>query len=760
MASTASSPNSFLIFDGNDFNTWKKITELNLKAEGFIKYITEPLSDDKKATDDMKDVKVRACLIKSLKPEVQRKIINCDSAYEMWKRLLTIYESNNPLNIVRILKEFFAYKMCPGDGIDTHVSKIEDMAAKLHQLDAPQAEIIIIAKILDGLPQEYNSFETAWDSVSPERRTKQELIDRLRKEEMRLKSESSSYSEVLLTTKETTKDNQYQRLERKNFKSEEDFRAAIRRRTTCRNCQRKGHIASQCRVRKTHHKPDEQECVALIATSSAYLSENESEHESWLIDSGANRHICRNKCLFHTFSPEMSFIVTGNKSTTPVLGTGTVKIDCLVNNKTTTISLSKVLFAPAFTKNLISLGEADKNGVSTTFRDGKCFLSIKNKTFAEATKAPGSGLYKLKGKAIANEAHLVQIERSIDGWHQTMGHADSNNLKRMAKNNIAEGMRITNQQQTSCEVCPPAKGSRAPHPSIVRTSTEDVGELVEIDLVGPFSQASLGNKKYAMITKDNFSDYSHVMLLQNKEESAAKLQEYIGVFESQCGRPIRKIRSDNGSEFVNSKVKTVLAVEHILHETSAPYQPQQNGAAERNNRTLIETTRANLRNFKLDKRLWSEALATAVFLRNRIAKKNKDKTPFEIFYGRKPYLGHLCQFGTPVHVIVNDRRLGKLDNRTEAGCVIGFTSRRNTYRVFLNEKQRVKESCDVIFQKNAHIPVCKMYRKCRKNPNTYTSESLMAQSLMSHLNPIMELHKTKLRQGTAETMLTRSKGPT
>lgn len=221
-----------------------------------------------------------------------------------------------------------------------------------------------------------------------------------------------------------------------------------------------------------------------------------------------------------------------------------------------------------------------------------------------------------------------------------------------------------------------------------------------MDLVGPIEFESFKNKRYVLIASDRYSGYTIVNFLKTKDEVCFYLQKLLVSFENRSGERVLKIISDNGSEFKNEKVSVLLALEHVIIEFSAPYTAEQNGAAERRNRTVVETVRTLLAPLNLTNSLWCEAFNTAVFLRNRVIKTGNTKTPYELFIGRRPKVAHLFPFGTEVQVLVNERYLKKLDPRTEPSYIIGFTGRSNTYRVYLPSKNDVKETCDVIFRKN------------------------------------------------------------
>ncbi|XP_011859670.1 PREDICTED: uncharacterized protein LOC105557114 [Vollenhovia emeryi] len=119
--------------------------------------------------------------------------------------------------------------------------------------------------------------------------------------------------------------------------------------------------------------------------------------------------------------------------------------------------------------------------------------------------------------------------------------------------------------------------------------------------------------------------------------------------ENQTGRKIKAIRTDNGKEFINKKFQEITEKYGIVHQTSVPYSPQQNGLAERANRTIVEKARAMLLDAGLSKTYWAEATSTAVYLINRSPTKAiTRKTPEDVWTRRKPDLRHLRLFGSPV----------------------------------------------------------------------------------------------------------------
>ncbi len=155
-------------------------------------------------------------------------------------------------------------------------------------------------------------------------------------------------------------------------------------------------------------------------------------------------------------------------------------------------------------------------------------------------------------------------------------------------------------------------------------------------------------------------------------------------WETQTGHKIKLVRTDNGSEYINNELSNFFKSKGILHQTTAPYTPEQNGAAERLNRTLIERTRAMLLEYKLDTSLWGEAITTANYIRNVSPSTGIDKTPSELFTGSKPDVSHLRVFGCVAYVLTPKTKRRKLDAVGERGIMVGYHRGSKAYRVLLD----------------------------------------------------------------------------
>jgi hypothetical protein len=161
---------------------------------------------------------------------------------------------------------------------------------------------------------------------------------------------------------------------------------------------------------------------------------------------------------------------------------------------------------------------------------------------------------------------------------------------------------------------------------------------------------------------------------------------------------IKKIRSDNGTEFKNSQIEGFLEDEGIKHEFSSPYTPQQNGVVERKNRTLLDMARTMLDEYKTLDRFWAEAINTACYSINRLyLHRILKKTSYELLTGKNPNVSYFRVFGSKCFILVKRGRKSKFAPKVTEGFLLGYDSNTRAYRVFNKSAGLVEVSCDILF---------------------------------------------------------------
>jgi hypothetical protein len=168
--------------------------------------------------------------------------------------------------------------------------------------------------------------------------------------------------------------------------------------------------------------------------------------------------------------------------------------------------------------------------------------------------------------------------------------------------------------------------------------------------------------------------------------------------QNEFGLRIKKIRSDNGTEFKNSQIEGFLEDEGIKHEFSSPYTPQQNGVVERKNRTLLDMARTMLDEYKTSDRFCAEAINTACYSINRLyLHRILKKTSYELLTGKKPNVSYFRVFGSKCFILVKRGRKSKFAPKAVEGFLLGYDSNTRAYRVFNKSTGLVEVSYDIVF---------------------------------------------------------------
>jgi transposase InsO family protein len=197
-------------------------------------------------------------------------------------------------------------------------------------------------------------------------------------------------------------------------------------------------------------------------------------------------------------------------------------------------------------------------------------------------------------------------------WHRRLAHIGMKNLHKLLKGeHILELTNVHFEKDRICSACQAGKqvGVHHPHKNIM--TTERPLELLHMDLFGLIAYISIGGSKYCLVIVDDYSRFTWVFFLQDKSQTQETLKGFLRRAQNEFGLRIKKIRSNNGTEFKNSQREGFLEDEGIKHEFFSPYTSQQNGVVERKNRTLLDMARTMLDEYKTSDRFWAEAINTA-----------------------------------------------------------------------------------------------------------------------------------------------------
>jgi transposase InsO family protein len=176
------------------------------------------------------------------------------------------------------------------------------------------------------------------------------------------------------------------------------------------------------------------------------------------------------------------------------------------------------------------------------------------------------------------------------------------------------------------------------------------------------------------------------------------LKKLLRMAQNKFDAKVKKIRSDNVTEFKNTQVEDFLDEEGIKNEFLTPYTPQQNGVAESKNRTLIEMARTMLDEYKTSDRFWAEAINTACHATNYLyLHKLLKKTFYELLTGNKHNVSYFRVFRSRCYILQKRSKSSKFAPKTYECILLSYDSNSRAYRVFNVPTSCVETMCDVVF---------------------------------------------------------------
>lgn len=210
---------------------------------------------------------------------------------------------------------------------------------------------------------------------------------------------------------------------------------------------------------------------------------------------------------------------------------------------------------------------------------------------------------------------------------------------------------------------------------------------------------SIGRSKYFITFTDTYSGHCEVFCIKTKDEAATVTKQYIEKLKNQLGKKPKVLRSDRGTEYVNKELQDYLNNEGIKFEYTVGYAPQQNGCAERMNRTLVEAVRTMLSDAGLPNCYWAEAVKYACYVNNRLINQKHKTSPLETLYGEKPSYENIHQFGCEVYVMVPYEKRRKLDQKAVKGVFVGNDESSKGFRIADTKTRKISVSREVVFLK-------------------------------------------------------------
>ncbi|GJT80587.1 retrovirus-related pol polyprotein from transposon TNT 1-94 [Tanacetum coccineum] len=414
----------------------------------------------------------------------------------------------------------------------------------------------------------------------------------------------------------------------------------------------------------------------------------------WYLDSGCSKHMTGDRSQLTNFiSKFLGTVKFRNDQVAKIMGYG----DYQIGN----VTISRVYYVEGLGHNLFSVGQFCDSNLEVAFRQHTCF--IRNLEGVDLlTGSRGDNLYTLSLRNMMASSPICLLSKASKTkswlWHRRLSHLNLRINLSQDRGLCSRSPKLSLKDHL-CSACALGKSSKKPHKPKSEDTNQEKLYLLHMDLCGPMRVASVNGKKYILVIVDDYSQFTWVKCLRSKDEAPAFIINFLKMIQVRLKETVRRIRTDNGTEFVNQTLREYYEKVGISHETSVARSPQQNGVVERRNRTLIEAARTMLIYAKAPLFLWAEAVATACYTQNcSMIRRRHGKTPYELLHDKPPDLSYLHVFGALCYPTNDSENLGKLTRRQNIGIFIGMYSRRkHSQKNYKQTSRRIIETIHVDF---------------------------------------------------------------
>jgi hypothetical protein len=666
----------------------------------------------------------------SIEDEITEKYSDLMVASKVWNAIQHQFNGTGVKSAVSLLTKLWQEKFTPERDLNAQIQEIKETALRLSSLGNMASEDLQATALITSLPPEWNTLRTSL--ANRHSITLQDTIDAILNYERKGK-----YREEEVPVSQS----------RKSGKSQSGLRKD-RKRPRCMNCQKRGHTIEKCwaeggemegvdpKKRSPGKRPkssasvsdgssDGQPHTATPAVNIAATSPMDGTY--FVIDSGATSHMVSDHSLFATYRTldRPKCIRTTDQKFIKAVGIGDIKMKILTENKWHRMIITDVLHIPSVTHNLLSIRQLSSVGLSTTLHMETANIKCSKTRELIAQAYSDRSLYRLRVEVqYPEQARFSQIEPTIGEewafiaqnthaseaslalWHRRLGHISEETILQMDKGGTVAGMFITNANRNECIACPKGKQTREIIPGVTAERAQEVLGRVFSEIYGPIRPETHEGYRYFATFTDDYSRYTYVGFAKTKVATLELFKSWKARAEKEAGQKLKIIRTNRGGEYKSEAFKKFLAKEGIKHEFANPKTPQGSGAAEQENgtpngraRSMLEYAKMVVKIKNLPPGFWNYAIRHAVWIENRVPIHacEREKTPYEVYFGRRPSLISLRLFGCVAHAHIPEKFQKKTGAKVVEGIHIGFIEEENAWVLYDQEKHRIIRVRDVEF---------------------------------------------------------------
>lgn len=642
-----------------NFDAWRIGAEAYLCTKKYWKW-TSKTPDATKAAEVEEDTIAKGELTLLLDPSIYNHVSKSATTKAAWKSIVDTYADSVVSQKIYTLTKFVNTRAMDFGSLAAYVNEMMQLWTRVQSAGFDINDKTAGSLMLGGLPEQYQSMVMGIENSGKEITV--DFVKNLLLQDVLFDKLGGSGENVLWTKTKGKSSNSGKK---------------PKKTPRCYNC--KGpHYKNKCPELKNVRKSDESDKVLYSAFSVQHKSDD------WCIDSGATSHMSNYVVPMDDLKrPDRSKVTAADGKEMNIIGMCDIKKRALNGSEMT---LRNVHIVPEICTNLLSVSQIvlldnvvtfDKKGCRVTNMYGEVI----------ATGRLENGLFKLNVQGECANAFVEKKSDNIAIWHKRLGHINFNGL-RFLNLKIPSGLK--------CKVCIRGKQPRLPFADTGYRATKKL-ELIHSDVGGPISVQSMGGCKLYVTFIDDYTRKVFVYCLRTKDQVFQCFVDFKMLVENQCESKIKKFRSDNGTEFENGKFKRFFQMHGIEYQRSAPYSPQQNGLAERMNRTLLDRVRCMLIDTNVERVFWAEALNYAAKIVNSVPCRGTGNIPNEIWFDREVKLDMFKRFGCLAFAHIPNVKRKKLDDKSIECMFVGICDNAKAYRLYCKSTKKIIVSRDVQF---------------------------------------------------------------
>ncbi|KAJ0809226.1 putative RNA-directed DNA polymerase [Helianthus annuus] len=747
------------VFDGH-YDHWKEMMENLLRAKqlwnliepGIIEPGTgvAPSEAQRKTLADLrtKDLQVKHYLYQAIDRVTFEQILDRRSAKSIWDAMKQRYEGNARVKksmLQKLRRDFEVLEMKTTESIPDYFGRVLTVANQMRSNGEVMTDLKIVEKILRTLTEKYMYVVVSIEeSKDIERMSIDELQSTLLVHEQKFKKPEKDEEQVFKVEQGDHSGTRGRGRGRGSPRGRGRGRGrqTMNRETVeCYRCHKLGHFSYECPDSKEANYAgfDEEEEVMLMARVdlsdesndevldapkkvSMFMAQTGNERSNclWFLDSGCSNHMCGDKKKFTNLDESYSHSVKlGNNTRMKVGGKGQIK---LIFDGVAYV-ISDVYCVPELKNNLLSMGQLQERGLVFVIKNGTCkiyhndrgllfesFMTA-NRMFPlceqvyehctnSTTACDVSEKGKSKGRVVDQSLYSSDVDIS-KLWHERYGHISTTSMRLLQQKAMVRGMPYFIVNDALCVDCCVGKQSRKVIPKSSDWRAKDVLELVHSDICGPIKPTSQSGKRYILSFIDDYSRKAWVYLLKEKSETFENFKVFKSKVETETGKKVKGLRTDRGGEYLSEEFKRFCMDHGIKRQLTTSFTPQQNGVAERKNRTVMNMVVTLLAAKNMPKCFWAEAVVWSYYILNRCPTKAlKDITPQEAWNGEKPNVEDLRVWGCLAYAHIPKEKRTKLDSKGMRCILVGKSEESKAYRLIDPKTMKVVISKDVLFEEN------------------------------------------------------------